>query len=301
MNPTTTPIPPVRVLLPAQAELGEGAIWNPHDEKLYWVDIEGQALHIFDPATGHDRQLATNSRVGTVVPAEPGFVLVALQSGIHRMDTATGTLTQLTAPLDSNVRFNDGKCDPAGRFWVGTLVLDDSHGGAVLYRLDADHRLRLVLDQVTISNGLIWTADRQTMYYIDTPTQTVQAFDYADATGAITNGRVVIRIPDGAPDGMTIDADGNLWIALWGGGRVVCYDPRTGALLHTVPVPAPNPSSCAFGGPELKTLFITTARQGLSEEILRQFPHSGDLFCTTPGVAGVPAHIYKDGSDVAAR
>jgi sugar lactone lactonase YvrE len=295
-RPALSLLPPVEHVLSAQAELGEGAIWNPHDQQLYWVDIEGPALHIFNPATGHDRQLPTGSRVGTVVPAGPGFVVVALQNGIHRLNTATGELTLLTNPLtDPNLRFNDGKCDPAGRFWVGTMHLQGHPKSAALYRLDADQSIHSVLSQVTISNGIVWTADARTMYYIDTPTRTVQAFDYDNATGSIANGRAVLYIPQrhGDPDGMTIDAEGNLWICLWGGARVECYNPETGALLHTIPVPAPLTTSCAFGGPDLQTLFITTARQGLSKKILAQYPLSGDLFAVRPGAAGIAAPSYQ--------
>jgi sugar lactone lactonase YvrE len=290
-----SPLPPVEHLLPAQAELGEGAIWDEQIQRLYWVDIEGQALHIFDPATGHDRQLPTGSRIGTVVPAGPESVIVALQSGIHRLNTVTGELTLLINPLtDPNIRFNDGKCDPAGRLWVGTLNMGPRRNSAVLYRLDADDQISVVLPGLTISNGLVWTADGRTMYFIDTPTQMVQAFDY-DSTGGIHNGRPVIHIPqrDGNPDGMTIDADDNLWIALWGGARVVCYNPRTGRRLHTIRVPAPHTTSCAFGGPDLQTLFITTARQELSKEVLAQYPLSGDLFAVRPGATGVPANVYR--------
>ncbi|UOQ50780.1 SMP-30/gluconolactonase/LRE family protein [Hymenobacter cellulosivorans] len=296
MTPVPTSAPAVRVAVPAQAQLGEGALWNPLDQRLYWVDIEGQALHIFDPVTGHDRQLPTGSKVGTVVPAGPDSVLVALQSGLHRLHTGTGELTCLVNPLETpSLRFNDGKCDPAGRFWVGTLDMDGAEHQAALYRLDADGSLHTMLAGVSISNGLVWTQDQRTMYYVDTPTQSVQAFDYDHASGAITNGRVIIRIPekDGSPDGMTIDADNHLWIALWGGAQVVCYDPASGEKLASVPVPAPHTTSCAFGGPGLTTLFITTARQDLTPEQLAQYPLSGNVFATEPGAVGVPANEYR--------
>jgi sugar lactone lactonase YvrE len=286
----------VRVALAAQAELGEGALWNPLDEKLYWVDIEGRALHIFDPATGLDRQLLTGSRVGTVVPAGPDRVLVALQNGLHQLNTATGELTLLVNPLrEPSLRFNDGKCDPAGRFWAGTLHMAGEPNQATLYRLDTDGSLHTMLTGVTISNGIVWSLNRQTMYYIDTPTHTVQAFDYEDATGAIANARVIIRVPEaaGSPDGMTIDADGNLWLALWGGAAVRCYNPATGQALQTIAVPALHTSSCAFGGPGLKTLFITSARHELTPAQLREYPLSGSLFAVEPGVAGVPASVYQ--------
>ena len=197
----------------------------------------------------------------------------------------------LTEP---SLRFNDGKCDPAGRFWVGTFDLEQKPHAGTLYRLDPDGSLHVMLRGITNSNGIAWSLDKKLMYYIDTPTLTVQAFDYDHATGAIANPRVIIRIPEGAgfPDGMTIDAEGKLWVALWGGGAVHRYHPATGALLQAVAVPAPYTSSCAFGGPDLKTLYITTARGGLSPEQLEEFPESGNVFAVEPGVAGVPALFY---------
>jgi sugar lactone lactonase YvrE len=282
-------------ILHAQAALGEGALWNPETARLYWVDIEGRALHLFDPATGQDVHWPTGKRIGTVVPMRNGHALVALQNGIHEMDPATGALTRLADPLtDEHLRFNDGKCDPAGRFWVGTFdLLGRAHAGT-LYRFDPDGSTHVVLRHVTNSNGLAWSADLRTMYYIDTPTLAVQAFDYDHTTGHIENPRVIIRIPEGlgGPDGMTIDAEGKLWVAIWGAGQVHRYDPETGALLQTVHVPAPHTSSCAFGGPELKTLYVTTARGGLNAEGQAQFPLSGNVFAVEPGVAGVPACFF---------
>jgi sugar lactone lactonase YvrE len=280
----------------ARARLGEGALWNPREQRLYWVDIEGRLLHVHDPATGEDRSFPTGERVGTVVPREGGGVLVALQNGIHALDTRTGGMKLVVNPLtDRDVRFNDGKCDPSGRLWVGTMELSQKPGAAVLYRLDGDGRIQEVLQGVTISNGLAWSLDRRTLYYIDTPTRAVQAFDYDDRTGALRNGRVVIRVPpgEGDPDGMTVDAEGKLWTALWGGGAVARWDPETGKLLQKVHVPAPHTTSCAFGGAGLDTLYITTAREGLSEEHLRQYPASGGVFAATPGVRGVPAFFYR--------
>ena len=220
--------------LDAKAMLGEGAIWHSTENKLYWIDIENKMLHIYDPETKSDRLIPVGERIGTVVPAKGGGVIVALQNGIHRLDTKTEEMKFIVNPLpDSNMRFNDGKCDPAGRFWVGSMALDARRKGASLYRLDRDKSVHNMLDSVTISNGIVWTADKKTMYYNDTPTMTVQAFDYDDKTGSISNRRVAIKIPRGmgAPDGMTIDAEGKLWIALWGGYAVGCFDPETGLLL----------------------------------------------------------------------
>jgi len=283
-------------VLRAGAELGEAALWHPFEQKLYWVDVEGQALHIFDPITGNDVILPTGSRIGTVVPLEGANVLVALQKGIFEMDTITGALTFITNPLKSpDCRFNDGKCDPAGRFWVGTKCGDGRTPEALLYRMDGDRSIHQMLDYVFISNGITWSLDKTTMYYIDTPTRSVQAFDYDNNSGSIKNGRIIVRIPENAgfPDGMTIDIEGNLWIALWGGFAVVKYNPESGQHLLSVKVEAPNVSSCAFGGKNLDILYITTARSELSTEDLKRFPLSGNVFAVKPGVAGLRPNFFK--------
>jgi sugar lactone lactonase YvrE len=285
------------LVIDAKAMLGEGSIWQPKEKKLYWVDIEGKALHIYDPVSKTDHQLPVPARIGTVVPLQKNGALVALQNGIHKIDTKTGGLELINNPLPDtvNLRFNDGKCDPSGRFWVGTLAMDSRRRGAVLYRMDKDGSIHQMLDSVSISNGIVWTADKKTMYYNDTPTGTIQGFDYDDKTGAISNRRVAVRIPRGigSPDGMTIDAEGNLWVALWGGGIVGKFNPLTGELLQKVKVPAPNVSSCAFGGDKLETLYITTARAWVNAEKLKEFPLSGGVFAVKPGVRGVPAEFYK--------
>lgn len=254
-------------------------------------------LHIYDPQTKVDKMFSTGAYVSTVVPIEGSAdVLVALQTGIHRMNAATGALTLLSNLLPGPpVRFNDGKCDPAGRFWVGTISMDGARGQSKLYRLDGDGSLHEMLSDVSISNGIVWTADRKTMYYNDTPTGTVQAFDYDDASGSISNRRVAIamREIDGWPDGMCIDGEGMLWVAMWGAGAVNRYNPESGELLQQVKVPAPHTSSCAFGGPDLKTLYITTARAELSDAELARYPQSGDLFVAEVSVAGVPASFYQ--------
>lgn len=285
----------VQLVLDAKSTLGEGAIWHPTENKLYWVDIEGKALHVYDPVSGNDKSIPVGHRIGTMVPVKSGGALVALQNGIHKIDLETGRLSFMVNPLpDSNMRFNDGKCDPAGRFWVGSLALDSRRRGASLYRMDVDGSVRTMIDSVSISNGIVWSADRKTMYYNDTPTLTVQAFDYDHKTGNISNRRVAVRIPrgSGAPDGMTIDAEGKLWVALWGAGCVARFDPSTGELLQKIMVPAPNVSSCAFGGKDLETLYITTARAWVSPAKLEEFPLSGGLFALKPGVKGVKAESY---------
>lgn len=299
-HPKETQDMDVKLILDTKAQLGEGPIWHHELNQLYWVDIEGRQLHLYTPEVDELRSYPTQERIGTVVPIEGGGALVALQNGIYSMDLATGDMTLLANPLDtlSDMRFNDGKCDPIGRFWVGTMHLQAKQDAASLYVMDDNHNIKKVLDDITISNGIIWTLDQKVMYYIDTPTKQVKAFDYDVATGKISSPKVAITIPDelGSPDGMTIDEEGMLWIGLWGGGAVGRFNPETGELMQKIEVPALNVTACAFGGDLLETLYITTARIGMDEEQQKKYPLAGGLFAVNPGVKGVPANFYKDQS-----
>lgn len=282
--------------LDAKATLGEGAIWHPTENKLYWIDIEGQQLYIYDPETGINESYNMEARIGTVVPIAAEGVLVALQNGIHSFDVNSGQLTLINQPLtDPEIRFNDGKCDPAGRFWVGSMHLKQTEGKASMYRMDSDGSVHTMFDSATISNGLAWSSDKTKMYYVDSPLHRVDVFDYDNATGNISNRRTAIRIPDdlGDPDGMCIDANDTLWIALWGSNAVGRFDPINGKLLEKVKVPAPQISSCTFGGEQLDTLYITSARENMSETQLTEHPSSGGLFAVKTPYKGVPAHLFK--------
>ncbi|MFP4090887.1 MAG: SMP-30/gluconolactonase/LRE family protein [Cyclobacteriaceae bacterium] len=284
-----------KLLLDHKALLGEGPIWNHETQQLYWVDIEKRQLHLYTPETGEDTFFSTGERIGTVVPVENGGALVALQTGIHSMDLSDGSMELIVNPLEEDVRFNDGKCDPLGRFWVGSMHLQAKQNKAALYMLDQDQQIEQKLDSVTISNGIIWSLDNKIMYYIDTPTRQVKAFDYDIENGEISNSRVLISIPEerGAPDGMTIDEEGMLWIAHWGGSMVGRYDPASGELIQTINVPALNVTACAFGGEKLDKLYITTASIGMNNEQKQQFPEAGGLFVVEPGVRGVPTDFYR--------
>lgn len=287
----------VELEIDAKAQLGEGALWHPTENKLYWVNIEGKTFHIYDPLTKTNQSFFVNERIGTVVPVKSGGALVALQNGIHFIHTPNGNLQFIVNPLtNSSIRFNDGKCDPSGRFWVGSMHLQFTEGAGSLYRLDKDNSIHKMLDGVTVSNGIAWTKDKKTMYYVDSPLRRIDAFDYNDADGSISGRRTVVTIPEGggAPDGITLDEEGNIWAALWGANAVGRFDPRTGNLLQKIEVPAPNVSSCAFGGKNLDTLYITSARGELSEEQLDAYPLSGGLFSIKPGVKGVPAEFFED-------
>ncbi|MCK3685847.1 SMP-30/gluconolactonase/LRE family protein [Maribellus sp. YY47] len=288
----------VELVIDSKSELGEGAIWNYRTGDLMWVNIKGKILNFYNPETGFNKEMLTGQMVGTVVPTESGKVLVALQNGIYSLDPETGSKTLLADPEADKPdnRFNDGKCDPAGRLWAGTMSLVGAKQAGALYRFDPDTSVHKMVDGVGTSNGIVWSADKTRMYYIDTPTRKVMGYDYDNETGDISNPKVAVEIPDGAgyPDGMTIDADGNLWVALWGGSAVGCFNPETGELIRKIEVPAKNVTSCAFGGNDLGTLYITTARESTSEEELQQFPHAGGVFSIRPGVKGVKAFFFND-------
>lgn len=287
----------VELACDAQVQLGEGPVWDARSNRLYWVDILSHRVHVHrqgEPAS--DGMIELTPYVSSIVPRRSGGFALTLQDGFYGYDPAGDELTRLAeveASMPGN-RFNDGKCDPAGRYLAGTMSMNDEPGRGALYSLDAGHAVHTLVDDVSISNGLAWSADGATMYYIDTPTQCVFAFDYDLASGAVANRRVAAEIPEeeGSPDGMTIDAEGMLWIAHWGGWQVSRWNPATGEKLLAVPVPAAQVTSCAFGGERLDQLYITTARIGLGEAELAGQPHAGGLFCAAVGVRGLPTNLY---------
>ncbi|NQU80240.1 MAG: SMP-30/gluconolactonase/LRE family protein [Bacteroidetes bacterium] len=285
------------LILDAKASLGEGAIWDQKEKILYWVDIEEGILHKFNPVSVEDVQFNLNKKIGTVVPSEKGGLLVALEDGIYHYNTITDSISFITNPSENNseIRFNDGKCDPAGRLWAGTMSLTGKQKAGALYCLNNNGAIEKKIDSVSISNGIVWSLDNTKMYYIDTPTGKVREYSYDNTTGNISFIRdAVIITPDlGHPDGMTIDSKGNLWIALWGGSAVGCWNPDNGKLLCKINVPVLNVTSCAFGGENLETLFITTASLGIPHDKQEKYPYRGGLFKADPGVKGIPAYFYK--------
>jgi sugar lactone lactonase YvrE len=286
------------LVLDAQALLGEGAIWNAALQCLHWVDIEAHRVFTFDPATGGNRACNVGQKVGTVVPRRAGGLMLALHEGFAALDLETARVQLLPRPPEHDpalARFNDGKCDPAGRFWAGTMVLQKGpNPPGKLYRLDPDGSMHVMVRGVSTSNGLAWSRDRRTLYYIDTPLLRVEAFDYDDATGAIANRRTVITIPPGIgrPDGSTLDAEGMLWIAMWEGWSVTRWNPHTGVMLQSIRLPVARVTSCAFGGRNLDTLYLTSARLGLTGRQLAAQPLAGGLFRLQPGVGGLRAPAY---------
>lgn len=285
------------LVLDVRAELGEGPSWDGKNGVLYWVDILRGLVHIFEPKESRDTSVRAGEYVSCVVPRKSGGVAVTLQHGFHTIDLKSGKASPL-AQVEKGVagnRFNDGKCDPAGRFWAGTMDMKEKSASGALYRLEKN-KVRKILSGVSISNGLGWSPDNRTMYYIDTPTRKVSAFDYDMKTGDVRNRKTVVYFssPDqpGNPDGMAVDAEGMIWVAHWGGYRITRWNPATGRPLDSVSLPVAQVTSCCFGGRNLDELYITTARTGLSHQALLRQPHAGSLFRVRTGLRGLPTYAF---------
>ena len=276
--------------------LGEGSLWDEQGQVLYWIDIVQNKVFRFDPKNGSNLAFDVGENVGTVVVTINDKLLVALRTGFAWLNPETGRLTRITDPESDkpHTRFNDGKCDPRGRFWAGTMVENSSKGDGALYCLDTDLTVTRKLTGVSCSNGLVWSRDSRRLFYIDTPTRQIQCFDYDPETASLSSPRTVVEIPAeaGAPDGMTIDEDDGLWVALFGGSKVVRYDSSSGEANFEISVAAPNVTSCAFGGPEMRELYITTARVGLNREERERYPLAGSLFSADVPFRGLPAQRF---------
>ena len=283
-----------RLALDAGAELGEGPIWDAHAQRLIWVDILGQQVHEFDPATGADRSLAVPGPPGIAIPRRSGGLVLAIGHGFGFLDRA-GRFEPIVELPQGPVpaRMNDGNCDAAGRVWAGTTGFNAEPGAGALYRLDPDLTVMTVLGAVTESNGIDWSPDDRLMYYVDTMERRVDVFDFDLDTGAVANRRPFVAVDDGEvlPDGLTVDAEGHVWVACWGGAAVRRFTPD-GAPAGAVSLPTPHTTSPAFGGPDLDRLFVTSAREGLSAEQRAADPHAGDLFVCEPGVTGRPPRTF---------
>ncbi|MBS0026957.1 SMP-30/gluconolactonase/LRE family protein [Chitinophaga sp. 22321] len=275
-------------------ELAEGACWWPERNSWCWVDILGHTIYV-RAENGGQQVFDVGTHVTTLVPvAERGELIAGLKSGVAFFSPERG-VGPLLAVLDEreNMRCNDGKCDPAGRLWIGTMQMPAEEGTGTLFCIAGKEAPVVKLRGVTISNGLVWKGDR--MYYNDTHTGTIQAFNYDGVTGNIVFSRVAVHIPPelGCPDGMAIDSEGMLWVAHWGGSGVYCWNPETGVLLAKVMVPAPHVSSCAFGGVNMDEMLITTAREHMTAAEIAQYPLSGSVFHVKLPVKGLPANYFK--------
>jgi sugar lactone lactonase YvrE len=283
------------VVVALGAELGEGPVWDARSGRLVWVDILGRRIHATDPATGETQSMDTPLHVGAVAPRAGGGFVAALQNGFWVVGDGPARLIREVAEARPGLRFNDGKCDPAGRFWAGTMAYDGQTGAGSLYRLDGQGGIACVIGGVTISNGLAWSRDGSTMYYVDSPLRRIDAFTYDSATGEATERRTTIRIPpeQGTPDGMTIDEDDGLWVVLPGAGAVHRY--VDGRLDAVVRLPVSHPTSCTFGDADLGTLFITSAREDFSPAERAAQPLAGALFRVRPGFRGRLPDVFIGG------
>ncbi|MGI8702591.1 MAG: SMP-30/gluconolactonase/LRE family protein [Nocardioidaceae bacterium] len=285
----------IEVVLDVGAEVAEGPLWDSTSNELLWVDIPRCLVHWFRPVDGRVESFDAGQSVGAVAVRAAGGLMLAMRDGFGRLDRHSGHL-ELACVVEkdrSDNRMNDGKCDSAGRFWAGTMALDMSPGAGALYRLGTDLRAVRVLQPVSVSNGLGWSPDDRTMYFVDSLTGGVDAFEYRADSGSIDNRRRLIDVApdDGLPDGMVVDAEGFLWLAVWGGWSVRRYAPD-GALDLVVELPTAQITSCAFGGEAMDELYITSAAHGLSARERREQPHAGAIFRVRPGVQGMPAQRF---------
>ncbi len=289
------PMIPVELVVDARAAVGEGPVWDERTRKLVWVDIPGCAVHHYDPATGADMAIDLGDRMpGCILIRDSGGYAVGAQHGFFAM-ADSNLLTQICEiEADDPVnRMNDGKCDRAGRIWAGTMAhAENIPGSGNFYRIDPDHSVTKILDGITISNGTDWSLDNSLMYYIDSPTQNIDVFDFDPASGVAANRQPLVQIEEGIwPDGLTVDAAGNIWLALFGGSAVRCYSPE-GKLQEVIELPTANITSVAFGGDDYMDLYITSAANKLSSSELDAQTGPGGLFVCRPGVRGQPAATF---------
>jgi len=281
------------VLEPLAAVLGESPVWHQQRQTCFWVDIESRRIYEFDWKNKTLKKHDLTRRVSLIVPSIDGQLIIALQGGIARFNPDTGEFTWITdMGLDwTDHRCNDGACDSKGRLWVGTMELDCRENDGDVYCIEKNEPLKKKIERVSISNGITWSADNKFLYYTDSLTRQVVSYQYDEVSGNILFDRTVVQVPQelGLPDGMTMDEEGALWIALWGGFGVSRWDISSGKMIGFVELPVPQVSSCAFAGDKLDQLVITTARKGMSAADLALYPESGHIFIVRPGVRGLPA------------
>jgi len=283
--------------LRAAGNPGESPLWSAHEQALYWVDILGQAIHRFHPATGSDETFPLPDEVTALGLRQQGGLVLTLRHQFAFYDPARRELTRGAAPEpgEPQNRFNDGKVDRQGRFWAGTM--NDQQWAAptgALYRLDPDGRITRLQGDVACANGLGWSPDNRTFYFGESFRYAIFAYDFDPDTGHLANRRLfaaIDRAGGAFPDGLTVDADGGVWSVHNAVGRVVRYDPR-GQITHTVALPVPQPTSVMFGGAHLDTLYITTSRQNMSPDQRARYPLSGSLFALRPGLRGLPEPAF---------
>ncbi|MGE5289728.1 MAG: SMP-30/gluconolactonase/LRE family protein [Micromonosporaceae bacterium] len=285
----------VEVFADLHADVGEAPHWDELTKTLLFVDLTGGAVFRYDQSGVKLGSFCAGQEVGAVVPRRGGGLVLAVRDGIA-VTSDTGEGFELAAPIEHEIpgnRMNDAKCDPAGRLFAGTTAFDFAPHSAALYRVEQDWSFEQVVRDVTQSNGIAWSPDAGQMYFIDSATQGVDVFDYDAGTGSVGNRRRLVTIDAayGIPDGMTTDNKGSLWVACFGGGAVRCFSPA-GEQLNEVSFPVTQVTSCAFGGPGLADLYVTSAAYRLSSDQLKKEPHAGATFVCRPGAVGMPASSF---------
>jgi sugar lactone lactonase YvrE len=275
------------------ALLGEGPRWDAATDTLLWVDIPAKLVHRYDPATGTDTTVQVSDVVSLALPRRRGGVVVGLPDGLHFLNGKQSIGLVAIESERTDTRANDGACDAAGRLWVGTMALDERSPVAALYRVDPDYNVTTVLTGTKISNGLGWSPSGRSFYFIDSPTCRVDVFDCDLATGTLENRRpfAAVEVEGAVPDGLTVDAEGGVWVALHGGWGLNRYSPA-GDLVAEVRLPVARITSCCFGGDDLRDLYVTTRQEGLSAAEHNAQPLAGALLRLDVGVAGLPTDAF---------
>lgn len=280
----------VELVVDCRNQLGEGVLWNPDDGRVWWTDIEGRTLWSYDPVAGEAEHFDTPDRLCCFAPCHSGGIVAAFADGFAYYDVASGARTDIAAfePDNPNNRLNDGRTDRQGRLVAGGVDEKTEAPVSTVVRLDPDGSVTTLIERVSCANGTCFSLDGRTMYFADTPTGVMVAYEYNPESNRLGARRVIATFEDqpGMPDGSCVDAEGYVWNAQWGGHRVVRYAP-TGAIDRVVEVPVANPTCCAFGGPALDTLFITSAREDMSPQQLEAEPTAGSMFAIKPGVRGL--------------
>jgi sugar lactone lactonase YvrE len=273
--------------------LGESPIWDRVRGCLWWIDITGGVLHRLNAASGVRHDIALQQRCGSIGLRQTGGLVAATWSGFAGLDPDTGAITPLADVLGTRdgIRFNDGRVGPDGRFWAGTV--QNQVGGAAFYRFDRNHQVAEIVPQLTCSNGLTWSPDGKTMYLADSGAGLILAFDFDYGPGCVSRRRVFLEYPReyGVPDGATVDTEGNLWSAGFGGWHVLKITPE-GRIADAIRMPVLYPTSCAFGGPDLRTMYVTSARKQLQGDALAAQPRAGQLFVLAVDAQGLPDPAY---------
>lgn len=285
------------LLYKCDCSLGEGAFWHEARQSFFWVDIDGMCLFEYGSLNEKVNTWRFEHRPSFIALDTQGQFVIAFQGGIARFDLQTEKLHWLVNIVkdDTEQRTNDGAIDSEGRLWIGTMNVKFKEGAGALYCLSNDLSLTKKIEGLTIPNGLVWSLNDRTMYHIDSPTRKVQSYSFDHKTGTIIFEKTAVTIPKeaGNPDGMCIDEEGMLWIAQWNGSGVYRWNPDTGKLLDKIEVPVPQVSSCAFGGTDYDQLFITTAREGFSSELIAKYPDSGSIYTARPGMRGIRKNIFR--------